>query len=131
MAFVADSKPDRSYDKVAIADGNVFAGPVAGSLGYGKGAQVLQMLEQYLGTDRMIKTMQDWIKADHGKAVDWPDYEKVVYEDAPELNLKPFFDDWIRKPGSADLEITHVKDTGVAITFDLAFRGDSYRMPSK
>lgn len=129
LAFVADSQPEPDYNDLPIMNASAFAGPVASSLGYGKGAKVLQMLEQVLGTELMLKTMRDWVKADAGKDVSWEDYEKIVYKDAGMQRTKPFFDDWLRKPGFAQLNVSQPKLAGKAVSFNVGFKGESYVMP--
>jgi hypothetical protein len=128
-AFVSDSSVDDDYKEVPVARGGAFAGPVASSLGYGKGAKVLQMLEQYLGTDLMVECMKRWAKEDAGRDVTWEDFETVVNRLAPEKKLGSFFDDWLRKPGYAELLITDVAKVGNQVSFKVGFKNFQYRMP--
>jgi hypothetical protein len=129
LAFVSQGDPQRDYNDRAIEGSGAFAGPVGSSLGYGKGAKVLAMLEQLIGTEKMIATMKEWVSTDHGKAVDWPDFERVAIRMNPERKLKSFFDDWLRKPGYADLLVDNVAYADGKVTFRVGFAGDSYRIP--
>jgi hypothetical protein len=129
LAFIQDGSGNDSYNSAALAQSGADIGGVAGGLGYGKGSQVLQMLEQLLGTDQMVATMQEWIKKSQGTTSDWADYEEVVTRLNPERDIKGFFDDWIRKPGYADLIVDGVQYTNGRVLLNVAFRGSSYRLP--
>ncbi|MEZ0326516.1 MAG: M1 family metallopeptidase [Fimbriimonas sp.] len=129
LAFIQVANGQQGFEPFPIEGGGAFIGPNASSLGYGKGALVLQMLEQILGTERMIKLMAAWVEADRGKAVDWVDFERVAYRLYPGENLKGFFDDWLRKPGFARLSVRDVRFEGGKVEFSTAFEGQPYRMP--
>jgi len=129
-AYVSDSSPNSSYDRVAVAEGGAFAGPFASSLGYGKGAKVLQMMEQILGTDRMIRTMRTWVETHpKGEPGEWEDFERVANRIAPEANLEAFFRDWLRKPGTARLRVDRVGYESGDVVFQTRFEGEGFDMP--
>ncbi|MDR3690178.1 MAG: M1 family aminopeptidase [Fimbriimonas sp.] len=129
QAFIQSGEGNDSYNQVAIAKSGADVGGIGSSLGYGKGGQVLQMLEQLLGTDKMIQTMQEWIRKCHGTASDWSEYESVVAQLNPDRDIKSFFDDWIRKPGYADLKVSDVHFADGRVRMKVAFGGASYRIP--
>jgi hypothetical protein len=129
LAYIHVANGQGGFEPFPIEGGGAFIGPNASSLGYGKGALVLQMLEQILGTDRMIKLMAAWIGADRGKAVDWDDFERVAYRLYPSENLKGFFDDWLRKPGFARLSASDARHSDGKVSFNVTFDGQPYRMP--
>lgn len=128
-AFVRPAGGTDDFDQVPILDAGVSAGKVASSLGYGKGSQVLQMLEQLVGTQRMIRIMHDWIAVhEKGTPADWPEFEEVAEKDAPELKLASFFRDWLARPGYAHLG-AQVSYAGGATQIDLEWKGPRFRMP--
>jgi hypothetical protein len=129
LAFISVAQGQGGFERFPIQGSGAFVGPDASSLGYGKGALVLQMLEQIIGTDGMKKAMSEWIRADHGKAVDWPDFERIVMRLFPDQELKPFFDDWLRTPGYARIALGDVELEGGRIFFELKFSGTQYHMP--
>jgi hypothetical protein len=128
-AFTFQGFPEASYRDRAIEGSGAFTGPVASALGYGKGAKVLAMLEQLIGTNQMMATMKEWVRTDAGKAVDWPDFERVAMRMNPDSHLKSFFDDWLRKPGYAQLSIEKVRFEEGKLYFSASFDGPSFRMP--
>lgn len=129
LAFIRDGSGNDSYNIVPIAQSGADVGGIGSSLGYGKGSQVLQMLEQLLGPEKMLATMKGWIEKCHGTDSDWPEYEKIVAAQNPDKDIKSFFDDWIRKPGYADLRVSDVKFLGDHITLNIGFNGPSFRVP--
>jgi hypothetical protein len=128
-AFIQDGNANESYKAAPISESGAEIGGIGSSLGYGKGSQVLQMLETLLGTDKMVATMQGWIKKSKGTDSDWPDYESVVTGLYPEKELHSFFDDWIRRPGYADLTVTDVKFQGNQVSLNVGFNGPAFRIP--
>jgi hypothetical protein len=87
-AFVQPGDGSEDYDQVAILDGGVDAGGVSGALGYGKGAKVLQMLEQLVGTPKMIQIMHDWIAVhEKGTPAEWPEFAQTAERDMPAFHL--------------------------------------------
>ena len=129
LAFIQDGNAAANYKEASLAQSGADIGSIASSLGYGKGSQVLQMLEQLLGTEKMLNTMQEWIKTSRGTISDWADYETVVTKLNPDKNIKTFFDDWIRKPGYADLNVSQVQFLGDHVAMNVAFNGPNYRIP--
>lgn len=117
VAFISEANASPSYDQFPCSEGGADVGPIADDLGYGKGGFVLQMLEQILGTDGMTLSMRRWVEADHGKAVTWEDYERVLYKlvDSGEVGMgipagyvKRFMDQWIHQTGYGKLTSTSV-----------------------
>lgn len=67
---------------------------------YGKGANVLRMLELWLGTPGMKKVMKSYLEKYAGKAVTSEDFFKVVLEEnKQDKALKGFKDSWLTKKG--------------------------------
>lgn len=100
LAYIDTPDVDESaYNLAPLNDSPAEIGPEANTLGYGKGAFVLQMLEQELGTDLMVKVCREWL-AKHDKTVggEWEDFEEAV-ETGAGKSYKWFFDQWVRRPG--------------------------------
>ncbi len=129
LAFIRDGNGNDSYNAASLAVSGADIGGVASSLGYGKGSQVLQMLEQIIGTDQMLRCMQEWIQRFQGKLSDWADFEAVVEKLNPNKDLKPFFDDWVRKPGYAELRVEDLAFSQGIVSMQLNFAGDSFSIP--
>ncbi|RYG21597.1 hypothetical protein EON82_18530, partial [bacterium] len=125
LAFASEGGAEDDYNQVAVQYAGADKGPAASSMGYGKGAKVLGMLEQWLGTELVVKAMREWI-ATHpkGEPGDWPDFERIVTRLAPGKDVKGFFDDWLRRPGYAEFSASRSAD-GV----ELRWKGSRYRMP--
>jgi hypothetical protein len=129
IAFIQDGGTDDAYDRFACANAGADRGLPASTLGYGKGARVLQMLEVLMGTDSMIASMNRWVREQpSGKPGEWEDYEKAAEEERPDLHLETFFADWIDRPGHADLDATASYETG-AINLNITFTDLPYRLP--
>ncbi|HWD39275.1 MAG TPA: hypothetical protein VG944_10530 [Fimbriimonas sp.] len=128
-AFVEDGSNEPVYDQLACSKAGVYAGPAASSLGYGKGAKVLQMLEQIMGTGSLISAMHKWAETQpKGKAAEWEDFERVAMAERPDLKLQDFFTDWLDTPGHVDLDasVSYEKDFA---DIDLRFKSVPKRIP--
>lgn len=129
LAFVSDANAAPDYNDAPLVNSGANVGPVGGSLGYGKGGQVLQMLEQEIGTEAICGAMKEWATT-HPKGVpgNWEDFEKVATRREPKHDIKGFFDDWARRPGFAafDADVTYA---GGATRLELKWKGPRYRMP--
>lgn len=127
-AFADLAMPEASYDRVPVASGSCFIGPEASSLGYGKGGHVLAMLEQLVGTDRMIEGCKEWIRTHpKGETADWEEFEATMIRLYPTMELRSFFDVWLRTPGAAKIEVRSMKWTGNRLTGMMA--PTPWRMP--
>lgn len=117
---------DSAYNLAPLSDAPAELGPDATTLGYGKGAFVLQVLEQELGTDLMVKICRDWL-AKHDKTVggEWEDFEKAVEAGAGK-SYKWFFDQWVHRPGFAQFTVSDVRYANGAVTGEVKFSGPSY-----
>lgn len=130
-AFVNQATMTRDYQSVPIAKGSALIGGVASSLGYGKGALVLQQLERDLGTEKTVAAMQSWIKDNpKGEAAEWDGFEKAVNKVAGE-DMSWFFDQWVRNAGAPNFEITEVGYVGNEVRGRVDFRGVPYRLKTE
>ncbi|MCO5297189.1 MAG: hypothetical protein M9921_10060 [Fimbriimonadaceae bacterium] len=127
LAFVQDAEPNPAYLTASCADGGASVGPAASALGYGKGGMVLQMLENEIGTDKMVEACRTWVARHKRPQVgEWEDFEKVVAQVAGDH--KWFFDQWIRRTGWADFDVTDVRWDGSAVVGNVVFKGPGYRL---
>jgi aminopeptidase N len=87
---------------------NAFAVPIVAArnaldgrhspVGYQKGALVLHETRRALGDDRFYRSLQTFVKRFQGRASTWRDYAGVV-EGIAGPELRPFFDQWLERPG--------------------------------
>ncbi len=123
-AFVSIPSVNASYNSAPLADAPADIGPDASSLGYGKGAYVLQMLEDDLGTDKMAEALHRWVTGSKpGSVGEWEGFEKVV---GP--SYKWFFDQWVRRPGYANFKVADVVFKDGAVEGHLTFTGPAYKI---
>ena len=127
--FVENGGTQAGYDEFACANAGVTDGPQAGNIGYGKGAQVLQMLEQLMGTSAIIEAMHQWATGrDPTRGGEWEDFEKLAEDVRPDLHLESFFADWLDRPGHVDFDASVSYTTGT-VTVDLKYKGQPFRIP--
>jgi hypothetical protein len=127
-AFIRDAEGLSAFNTASVAEGSPDLGPVTGALGYGKGSLVLQMLEQEIGTAKLLEAIRLWI-AGHpkGDLVEWPSFEGAVNH-ATGKSYKWFFDQWLRQPGFPDLGIDNLKWQDGVLTGSARFNGTAYRL---
>lgn len=127
-AFIQDATPNPDFNVATCAQSSAEIGPAASSLGYGKGAFVLQMLEQEIGTPSMVKTLRHWIEIHpKGTAGEWEEYEKAAQE-ATGKDLKWFFNEWLRRKGWADFEVTDVVWANGRLSGKVKWNSEPYRI---
>jgi hypothetical protein len=107
----------------------VFTGSAATTMGYGKGAEVLQVLESDIGPEGMKRAMRQWF-IDHkqGTLGEWEDFERAV-EKSQGKSFKWFFDQWIRRPGYPRFTFRDWKWDKGMLTGKCVFTGPAYRLP--
>jgi hypothetical protein len=131
LAFIQTPEvDDASYKAAPLSKAGPELGGVASALGYGKGAYVLQMLEQMAGTERLSAVVSRWIRERPlDRTVEWEDFERVMVASAPDLPIKRFFDHWIHRPGYADFTIGSLARQGNGVSFNVQFNGQPFIMP--
>ena len=128
--FQTISMPQPDYNDATLMNSGVAVGTAGGSLGYGKGALVLAMLEQLVGTDNLLDCCQEWVRSHpKGEPAEWEEFESVVLRKLPKLELKDFFDDWFRRPGYASVNLVSGKFDFGRFGGKLAWTGAKFRMP--
>lgn len=129
-AFSTVCMPSDSYNEAPLMKSGAAIGPVASDLGYGKGALVLNMLEQLVGTQNMVECIRDWFKGHpKGEPAEWEDFEKVVLRRMANLKLEDFFDDWFRRPGFANVDLIEGSVKAGVFHGRLRWNGEKFRMP--
>ncbi len=128
--FQTVSTPDAEYKEATLMNSGVASGTAGGALGYGKGALVLAMLEQLVGTENLLKCEQEWIRTHPvGEPAEWEEFEAVTLKTLPQFSLKSFFDDWFRRPGWASFVVENGRVEGNEVTLKFAWTGPRFRMP--
>lgn len=129
LAYSVTPRVGDLFKRIAIADAGASSGPAASATGYGKGAFVLGMLEQILGTETMIKTLRTWVETHpKGTPAEWEDYEKVA-QSVSGKNLEPFFKDWLHTPGYAEFKVDSVGQSGGKVSGHLTFQSKVTHFP--
>jgi aminopeptidase N len=89
------------------------------------------MLRAQIGTDAFWAGIRDYYRRYRDGNVSTEDFRKVM-EEHGHADLKWFFDQWLRRPGSPALEGTWKYDAGskrIQIELTQAQPGDAYRLP--
>ena len=121
-ALVPTPFPNPEYWNATCQDSPADDGPSSSSLGYGKGAAVLEQME--LEFPEMLDWIRQWVKErPEGRESEWTDFEHVC---GP--NAKWFFDQWIRRKGFPRLQISDVRYGNGAVLGHVAFQGAPYRL---
>ncbi len=127
-AFISDGGTTSAFDEAAVGSAGVEYGKVADSLGYGKGAEVLQMLESMIGVDGMLQCMKEWLASNPpNHEGEWGQFEAIVVKHHPDT--AKFFKDWIWRPGHAKFGADNVTLKLGAASFRINFDGSPYAMP--
>jgi aminopeptidase N len=102
------------------------------AVGYGKGAQVLAMLEDLLGTETMIRCMRRFRDdLTPGEAADWPDFERAVQKTTGK-EYRWFFEQWIERGGVPVIQLRNVHARRVSgkyeVSGEIVQEGQPYRL---
>lgn len=131
QAFVSHPSPDNLWDTAPLSQAGADIGPVASVLGYGKGAFVLETLEDEIGHDAMVKAMRHWIDTQPpGVPGEWEDFEKAV-DDSAGQDMKWFFDQWVRRAGFPQIGVSDAAFADGMVTMKVDFKGEPYRMAAE
>jgi Aminopeptidase N len=102
------------------------------SVGYGKGSLVLAMLEDEIGTEKMLASMRRFVD-DHpvGEAAEWPEFEKAV-EKTTGSDMNWFFEQWVERSGVPVVRLANVRSSRVganwSVTGTIEQEGKPYRL---
>jgi hypothetical protein len=129
-AFQTVSLAQQDYNDATLMNSGVLAGTAGGSLGYGKGALVLAMLEQLIGTTNLVECMHEWVMTHpKGEPAEWEEFESVVVRRMAQFQLQDFFDDWFKRPGFAFVTLEGGKFSNGKFEGKLKWNGKRFRMP--
>ncbi len=129
-AFQTVSMPQDIFNEATLMNSGASVGAAGGALGYGKGALVLAMLEQLIGTTNLVDCMKEWVKIHpKGEPAEWEEFEEVVLRRMAQFQLKDFFDDWFRRPGFANVSLEGGKFSNGKFEGSLHWNGAKFRMP--
>ncbi len=121
-AQMPSPEPSAEYDHGACFNTGAESGPVASSLGYGKGAAVLLQMEQEF--PQTLEWAREWLKRrPSARASDWADFEAVC---GPSTQW--FFDQWIKRTGWPHFSIQNVRYSQGAVRGEVDFDGAPYRL---
>ncbi|MBL8059787.1 MAG: hypothetical protein JNK63_03610 [Chthonomonas sp.] len=116
----------------AAATAGAETGSSASAIGYGRGGLVLDMLEHEIGEVAMKESIRTWLREHQpGKTGEWEDFERIVIR-VSKRDIRWFFDQWLRKPGYSEFEITDTSlnqsKAGWEVAGTLRFNGTPYRL---
>ncbi len=103
-----------------------------GTVGYGKGSLVLDMLEDTLGTETMVRCMRRFYD-DHkaGEAADWPDFERAVNAVTGQ-DYGWFFSQWLTRGGVPIVKLENIRKDQRGgdwmVTGEIVQEGTPYRL---
>lgn len=129
FAFIRPAQADPLDDRGSVINSGFTSGKVGSRMGYGKGADVLQMLELLIGTNAMFRAEQTWIQQQTPREpAEWEGFLKAVFKVAPKLRLQDFMDDWMRRPGDADFD-GQAEFVNREVQIKLTWNEKRFRMP--
>ncbi len=129
-AFVVVNSPGPSDAGNAPGLTGAAKGPVASDMGYGKGARVLAMLDQLVGTKNLTDCMKEWIRTHPvGQPGDWEDFVKILLRRLPSYDLDGFVNEWLLEPGVVDLELRSVTWQKGILSGQILSKGTKKRVP--
>ena len=92
---------------------------------YDKGGAILAMLRYQLGDADLFRALGHYLKTHAYQPVDAHDLEKSIAEETG-VNVEPFFDQWIFKPGHPVLDMTwSYDDTGKTVVVHVKQQQDT------
>jgi acetylornithine deacetylase/succinyl-diaminopimelate desuccinylase-like protein len=92
---------------------------VTEAVGYGKTAMVFNMLREKIGDAQFIKALQAFYRDNRFRAASFDDIEKS-FEAVSGVDLRPFFDQWIKQVGTPELKLDHAAGHGERVDIALS-----------
>src|SRR5499427_6088768 len=92
---------------------------VTEAIGYGKTAMMWNMLREKVGDAQFIRALQAFYRDNRFRAASFDDIEKS-FEVVSGLDLRPFFDQWIRNVGTPELKLDHAAGHGDRVDIRLS-----------
>ena len=103
------------------------------SVGYGKCLMVWEMLRDKLGDETFVKGFQTFNRENKFKKASFDDIRKS-FESVSGLDLKSFFDQWVKQTGSPELKLSEInvirnnQGYKLQFTLDQIQAGDAYSL---
>jgi len=82
------------------------------AIGYGKGAMVFHMLRSEVGEQEFWEGLRCMVREYMFESAGWSDFERVFSEVA-DKDLKPFFEQWVQRPGAPFISLEEVHVSGM------------------
>src|SRR5258708_11861943 len=92
---------------------------VTEAVGYGKTAMMWNMLREKVGDAQFIKALQEFYRDNRFRAASFDDIEKS-FEAVSGLDLRPFFDQWIKNVGTPELKLERAAANGAHVDITLS-----------
>ncbi len=81
--------------------------PQSRAIGYGKGAMVFHMLRMEAGEEAFWESLRRMVRVNMFERAGWDDFEEI-FSDEAERNFRPFFEQWVQRPGAPELSLQDV-----------------------
>jgi peptidase M28-like protein/peptidase M1-like protein/PDZ domain-containing protein len=92
---------------------------VTEAVGYGKTAMVWNMLREKIGDAQFIKALQAFYRDNRFRVASYDDIRKSA-EAVSGLDLRPFFDQWIKEAGTPELRLDQAAGNGERVDIALS-----------
>jgi aminopeptidase N len=92
---------------------------VTEAVGYGKTAMMWNMLREKIGDAQFIKALQAFYRDNRFREASFDDIEKS-FEAISSLDLRPFFDQWVKSIGTPELKLEHAAGHGERVDITLS-----------
>ena len=92
---------------------------VTEAVGYGKTAMVFNMLREKLGDAQFVKGLQAFYRDNRFREASFDDI-RTSFEAASGVDLRPFFDQWIKGVGTPELKLDHAAARGGHVDITLS-----------
>ena len=89
------------------------------AVGYGKTAMMFNMLRDKVGDAQFIKALQGFYRDNRFRVASFDDIRKS-FEAVSGLDLRPFFDQWIKDVGTPELKLDHAAGHGGRVDITLS-----------
>lgn len=118
---------------VPLSEARDALNPRHSAAGYGKGAQVMAMLEDLIGQEKLVRSMRRFRESVRpGEAKEWGDFERIVRRVAGR-DYGWFFRQWLERPGVPVVKVVSARakarDGEHRLEVVIEQEGDPYRLP--
>lgn len=101
------------------------------SVGYGKAAMVFHMIRDKLGDEAFFGAIKTILREKQFQRASWDDWQRA-FERQSGTELRWFFDQWLKRKGLPDIQLSGYAVTqeaqGFTLDLDLSQQGDIYRL---